>query len=125
MNLAGVASWACDSESVPAMQHLDPPRRFLHRRARCAALLLSVSALVVIIGWIFDEPWLRGGFSPGGITVKANAGIALLCCGLSLGIQCFRVPRPLVRMAQALALLALSIGTLTFSQHLFGWELGI
>src|SRR5437868_4910112 len=107
------------------MQQSDNPRRFLLILARCAAAVVAAWGVPVILGWILDDSWLRGGFSPGGITVKTNAGIAFLCCGVSLGIQCFAVPRSLLRLAQALALVALLLGGLTLAEHIFGWDLGI
>jgi signal transduction histidine kinase/CheY-like chemotaxis protein len=107
------------------MQQLDRQRRFLYRLARCAAATVTAAGLAVIIGWIIDHPFLRGGFSPAAITVKTNAGIALLCCGLSLALQCFEIPRWALRLAQSLALLAFVLGALTLCEHLTDLDLGI
>src|SRR3954468_22166297 len=65
------------------MQQLDSSRRFLYLLARCAAIFVAAAGVSVLVGWIVDNPFLRGGFSPEGITVKTNAGIGILCCGLS------------------------------------------
>src|SRR3954470_8092033 len=107
------------------MHQLDSSRRFLYLLARCAAALVTVAGLAIVIGWISNNPFLRGGFSPEGITVKANAGIAFLCCGISLGIQCFSSAGAPLRIARALAVVALVIGALTFSEHLSGLDLGV
>ncbi len=107
------------------MQHLDRPQQLLHLLARFASAVVVLSGLLVIIGWVIDNPLLRGRFSPSGITVKTNAGIALLCCGLSLGLQCFNASPRTLRVARFLAVIALVIGALTFAEHLFGWNLQI
>src|SRR5258706_11594215 len=107
------------------MQPLDPQRYFLFRLARLAAALVTISGLAVIVGWIFNHPFLRGGFSPTGILVKTNSGIGLLCCGLALALQCFSNHKITLRISQAFASIALLIGALTLSEHIFGWNLGI
>src|ERR1043165_5368553 len=107
------------------MQQLDPPRRFLLLLARCAAAIVAAWGVAVILGWVLDNPELRGGFSPGGITVKTNAGIAFFCCGLALAFQSFRSNSFLIRIAHALAAVAMLLGALTLFEHLSGWDLGI
>src|SRR5689334_8821787 len=107
------------------MQHLDRPQQLLYLLARLASTLVVVSGLLVIVGWIIDDPFLRGGFSPSGITVKTNAGIAMLCCGLSLSLQCFNISVQTLRVARFLAVIAIVIGALTLAEHLFGWDLRI
>src|SRR6185436_8348764 len=107
------------------MQQLDRPRRFLHLLARGAAALVAIAGLGVIIGWILGQPHLRAGLFPAGINVKTNTGVALLCCGLSLLIQCSSASRLPLRIARALAVLAILIGTLTLSEHVVGWDLRI
>src|SRR6267143_2123160 len=107
------------------MQELDAARHRFHQLARIAATLVTLSGLAVVIGWIIKNPFMRGGFSPAGIYVKANTGIALLCCGISLGLQCFSNSRTAHRIAQVLAAFVLVLGALTLSQHIVGWNLGI
>jgi len=106
------------------MQH-DPLRHRLHQLSRIAATLVTLSGLAVVIGWITNHPFLRGGFSPAGIYVKANTGIALLCCGVSLGLQTLTNSKTALRVAQFLAAFVLLLGTLTLSEHIIGWNLGI
>src|SRR5947208_1029317 len=107
------------------MEALDPPRNLLRQIAGLAAALVSFSGLAVILGWIFNKPLLRGGFTAAGIEVKTNAGIALLCCGASLGLQSLSSSRRAARLAQILALIVLVLGALTLSEHIIGWNLGI
>jgi len=107
------------------MQQLNRPRYFLYLLARLAAALVTAAAAMVIIGWIIGHPLLRSGVLPPGIIVKTNTGIALLFCGLSLGLQCFQVSRSVLRIARTLAFLALLLGALTLSEHIVGWNLGI
>src|SRR3954466_11749633 len=98
------------------MQQLDRPRHFLHLLARCAAALAAIAGLSVIIGWLFGQPLLRAGLFPARINVKTNTGIAMLCCGLSLLLQCSSASSLVLRIARALAVVALFIGTLTLSE---------
>lgn len=50
--------------------------------------------------------------------------IALVACGLALG-TIVKGSVPLTTVATALAMFAGAIGTLTLSEHVFGWNLGI
>jgi PAS domain S-box-containing protein len=93
--------------------------------ARCCASILVAGGLTILSGWVFDIPFLRGGFSAG-ITVKTNAALCLLALGLAMWL----IPGDAKsnrqsQLARALAVFAGIVGLLTLSQHVFGWNLGI
>jgi signal transduction histidine kinase len=76
----------------------------------------------VLTGWTFDVDVLKSaGHS---ITMKPNAAIGLIACGVSL--LCGALASGIRRyIALASAFLAGLIGALTFSEHVVGWNLGI
>jgi signal transduction histidine kinase len=84
-----------------------------------ATLLAAAIGGLVLVGWIVGSPTLQGAF--GTITMKTNTSLAILAaaCGL-LACQ-----RGFVRLGTAAAAFVTSLGVLTLSQHLFGWDLGI
>jgi PAS domain S-box-containing protein len=87
-----------------------------------AGLFATAVGLVVLIGWTLEIEPLKS--IVGSITTKANMGLSLIACGLALAI----VARGATRfggIATALAIFGGAIGALTFSQHVFGWNLGI
>ncbi|HEX2139434.1 MAG TPA: HAMP domain-containing sensor histidine kinase [Woeseiaceae bacterium] len=107
------------------MFHLNA--RFVSRArvlARTASVVVMLAGALALAGWILDSAALKG--LSAGITMKANAALAFLFAGASLWLFAARPYRSGYRRAgQALALAAGSIGIATFSQHLFGWNLGI
>jgi signal transduction histidine kinase len=81
-----------------------------------------VTGALVLTGWMLDIEVLKGaGHS---ITMKPNAATGLIACGISLlcGAVAAGWARPLAMLTAALAG---TIGSLTLSQHLVGWNLGI
>ena len=60
----------------------------------------------------------------GAITMKANAAMGLLACGLSLRLI-VGSGRVRLWLALACAVVAGAIGILTLSEHFVGWNLGI
>jgi signal transduction histidine kinase len=77
---------------------------------------------MVLAGWLLDNDVLKG--AGGSILMKANAATGLVTCGLALRASVSR--RRVVRwLAVPLAILGGAIGTLTLSEHIVGWNLGI
>ncbi len=89
----------------------------------CTVSVIAVGALV-LAGWAFDVPRLKGVLTDG-ITMKANAAAGLVAAGLSLWL--LQSGRCVLRnrTGQALAVLVAVIGGLTFLEHLSGWNLRI
>ena len=91
---------------------------------------VCVIALLVLFGWVANVGALKS-VVPGLIEMKANTAIGLFFSGLALFL--YRSPatdgsRPATwrrRARQGSAAIAGLIGTLTFGEHLTGWDLGI
>jgi signal transduction histidine kinase len=95
-----------------------------HSRNRSTAAVSFAAGVVTaavgglaLCGWIWDIHVFKTIYGP--ITMKANAAIGLLLCGVSLAT--LRFPW----FSRACALAAGAIGALTLFQHLSGWNLGI
>ena len=80
---------------------------------------------VSLVGWILDDPLLRGAFAAG-ITVKTNTALALLGSGLALLLLApASRPRAVTVVACALAGLVALVGLATLAEHVLGVDLGI
>jgi PAS domain S-box-containing protein len=80
--------------------------------------------LLVLAGWLFDVPSLKGPL-PGLLQMKANSAIGFLATGVALLLT---ISQPSVgrrRAARLLAGLAIVIGTLTLAEFLLGRNVGI
>lgn len=100
------------------------------RKASVAFVLLI--ATLVLLGWQFNIPLLRGSYPGGPSTMKANTAFSFLLAGLSLGLlqleptlRAARLSRRSKLASTTFALCIILIGLLTLSQYLFGWNLGI
>jgi signal transduction histidine kinase/CheY-like chemotaxis protein len=91
----------------------------------CAAGVAAIGCMG-LLGWVLDAEPLKALYT-GGISIKANAAACLLFCGVALFLlrDGQAPPRGVRRLGKCLAGVALAVGGLTFSQHLFGWNLGI
>jgi signal transduction histidine kinase/ActR/RegA family two-component response regulator len=101
------------------------PVRKSHQLAAACGLIACGVGATALTGWIAGTDALKA-LSAGGIVIKTNTAICLVCAGLSLSI----LSRPTLsasarRVARVLALGVAVVGAMTFSQHLFGWNLGI
>jgi PAS domain S-box-containing protein len=85
-----------------------------------SALVTSIGTLS-LIGWTFGIEQLKSLGGP--VNMKANMAIGLIACGLGLNVVARG--RVLGAAVAVVAGLAGTIGALTLSQHLFGWDLGI
>ena len=89
--------------------------------AAAATLAIGIGGMA-LAGWILDNDVLKG--AGGSILMKANAAMGLVTCGLALRASVVR--HPVVRwLAGPLAILGGTIGSLTLSEHIVGWNLGI
>ena len=102
--------------------------RPLHRRlvdvARGVGVLSALTGVMVFAGWMLGISPLRN--LTGVVTMKTNTALGLLLAGTGLVLlipaEAGRGRRWAGRVCGAMVLL---LGSLTFSEHLFGWNLGI
>ncbi|AFY34556.1 ATP-binding protein [Calothrix sp. PCC 7507] len=113
-----------------------------------ASWLVILVGISVLLGWCFEIEFLKNGFYASNVTMKANSGLCFVLSGISLWLlqnagsqrrilglgqngaskEKKNYPRQSVlyfKLARVCALLVLITGLLTFSQYLFGWNLGI
>lgn len=90
------------------------------------SLLIFISGLVLLYGWISDVSALKSIF-PGAVGIKTNTTICFISIGLGLWfLQEKRMHLSLARLsAMILGSLVLLIGFLTFSEYVSGINLGI
>jgi diguanylate cyclase (GGDEF)-like protein len=106
---------------------LPPPAGFAAPRKVALLLGLSVSilSLSVLAGWALDIASLRNALSSG-IAMRANAAVGLLLCGAALSALSVDDIAGLRRIAAAAAgAAAATLGALTLTQDLSGWDFGI
>jgi len=99
--------------------------------ARCRTLSIAFSLLTfcigatALLGWILDNPYLKR-IHPSLVTMKANTSVCLMLVAFSvLLVQDASASRLRRGIAQVCATVVAVVGLLTFSEHLFGWNLGI
>ncbi|MBW4441255.1 MAG: hypothetical protein KME10_08495 [Plectolyngbya sp. WJT66-NPBG17] len=98
---------------------------FSQRVARISSGIVILVGCLVLIGWSLDLSVLKS-VVPGAATMKANTGLSFLLAGVSLGLQTRKRQNSLTaRIAKGCAIAVSTIGLLTLSQYLFGWNLGI
>ena len=90
------------------------------RIAVAVAVVVTAVGVAVFCGWAFDVEALKTIYGP--ITMKTNAAIAFVCCGVSLWL---RARRRVWILAVVAAAGGAALGAMTLSQHVFGWDLGI
>jgi len=100
-------------------------RLLLDRLIRTGCVLVAGVAVVVLGGWMFDIPQLTH-LLPGLAFMKINTACALFAASVALWLLHTREPgSPSTRLARCVALALIALGSLTLSEHLFGWNLGI
>jgi PAS domain S-box-containing protein len=88
-------------------------------------LLVAALGALVLIGWRFDVAVLKCVF-PGLVSMKANTAMGMLLGGVSLAILSReKVAAPARFWTTLMTAAMVAVGTLTLSEYLFGWELGI
>ncbi len=104
--------------------HAAPPQfpAVARRIARLAGALAVGAGTVALAGWTFDVELLKG-FGHR-ITMKPNAAFALIACGVALWTAHRRDGARAVA-GLAAAIVASTLGGLTFAEHAFDWNAGI
>ncbi|MEN6451416.1 MAG: PAS domain-containing protein, partial [Thermoguttaceae bacterium] len=99
------------------------------RHARFQAAALGAGAIAAVVGAWFLDAWVSGSMAERGvtsITVKTNAALSLLLAGLALMLLVPERAGPVRQwLGRLCATAVFLLGVLTFSEHLFGWDLGI
>ena len=102
-----------------------PLERLLVRAAWVFGALSGLTGAIVFAGWMLLGPAALQEWS-GPISMKTNAALAMLLAGAGLVLlipeQATGGRRGAGRMCAAVVL---ALGALTFSEHVFGWKLGI
>jgi PAS domain-containing protein len=102
-------------------QWLLPDNNVGMKIARIASLLtLAVGALVAIGGWGLKLEILYSWF-PDSATMKANTAVCFMVAGVALAVG----TNGAKKISQGCAIAIFAVGTLTLSEYLFGWDLGI
>ena len=90
-----------------------------------AGSLVVLLGAAVLFGWAVDSHLLTSVVS-GRVSMKANAALGLLLCGLALVLSSRRRVGGLARiLIKAIAVFVIVGAVATISQDLFGWNLGI
>ncbi len=91
-------------------------------RVSAAAGFIAIGVgAIVLTGWAIGNDLLKGG----AITMKANAAIGLAMCGTALLLTTAAKGRRRRFVADLFAIFVGTLGLLTLSQHIIGWNLGI
>ncbi len=104
--------------------------RTVGRRFDLPRLLVLVAAIyaigggaVTLAGWAFDVPRLTD-WANSGISMFVNTAICAIACGIALALLATNLPKRKIGV-RVFAIAVIVIAGLTFSEHLFGWNLGI
>ena len=98
---------------------------FLQSFVKVAAFLTVVTGLAVLAGWVFDIPLLKS-ILPGTASMKFNTALGILFSGVSLWLLREEEEKPGRKLIeQILAVVIILIGSLSMSEYLFEWDLGI
>jgi hypothetical protein len=93
--------------------------------AQTAGGCVFVLGMAVIFGWILNIPTLKCVF-PDLVTMKTNTAMGMLLCGGSLALLSrAKVSKPIRLSTAIIAVVVITLGTLTLGEYLFGWEFGI
>jgi YD repeat-containing protein len=104
------------------------PNVFRSRAVRLSQIASGAVALagsIALVGWLLDAQGLKSVFLPGP-TLKTNASIALICSALAnlVLVSTDGASRWLLAV-RLLAVVPVTLGGLTLSEHVVGWNLGI
>ena len=104
---------------------ISPPNRAARvaaALAQAASGLVATAGLLVLAGWMFDIRGLTSLFLPGP-TLKTNAALSLTCGALANLLLIGRVRGRWSWFASVLAIIPVSLGGLTWFEHLTGIDL--
>jgi PAS domain S-box-containing protein len=98
---------------------------FLQSFVKVAAFMTVVIGLAVLAGWVFDIPFLKS-ILPGAASMNFNTALGILFSGVSLWLLREEEEKPGRKLIeQILAVVIILIGSLSLSEYLFKWDLGI
>jgi len=103
------------------------PKELARWRALSIAFALVAFAIggAAFFGWLLDNEFLKR-IHPSLVTMKANTAVCLMLVAISiLLIQDPSAPTARRRVSQVCAAIVASVGLLTFSEHIAGWDLHI
>ena len=90
-----------------------------------ASITVLVIGVLVLCGWIFDIPVLRGGIV-GFTTMKGNTAIAFILAGVALLLGNHETVSNFSRYVRfSCILIIILLGLFTLSEYVFNWDLGI
>ena len=89
---------------------------------RTGYFIVGIS-LLVLLGWLFDIPWLKS-LQTNLATMKVNTAVCFGLLGLALSLSSQESSR-WRRVAAVCVGLAGAISVLTLAEYAFGWNLGI
>lgn len=98
---------------------------FVHRArllSHAAGISVTLVGALVLVGWLFDVSDFKSVYAQ--ITMKANTAVCLALAGIGLFFL-LDENKAWRRLSDVCALAIASIGLLTLSQHIFGWNLHI
>lgn len=98
-------------------------RCVLHRNARIASVVVVVTGMAVMLGWVFEVALLKS-ISPVFVTMKVNTAICFIMAGVTLWCR-LGEGSWVQRLAQVLAVAVGCIGFVTLMEYLFDWNAGI
>jgi len=85
-------------------------------------VITAVVGVIVLVGWLFDVTALQS-ILPGFATMKANTALGFALLGVALGLTQFGVVAR--RVGKVAAVLAFTIGSVTFLEYMLGWDASI
>jgi len=103
---------------------------------KVAAAIAILAGSFVLLGWIFNIEFLKGGGDPKLFTMKANTALCFLLLGMSLWLSPIKKNKRTdgelrqkvkinLGLARAFSLLPIIVGFLAIIQYLFGQNFGI
>ena len=93
--------------------------------ARAASVAVTVIGCLVLLGWLLGVGWLKSVF-PGYVSMKANTATGFLLSGAAFTLFLLEKRTKATRFWTMLAgALVVTLGALTLSEYLGGWNLGI
>jgi len=102
---------------------LEPIERRLRLCAAGAGAVAACTGAFYLLAWLSGVMTYRGIHA---ITIKTNSALALFLCGTALLLVASGTEQAAARLlSRIFAALAMVIGALTLSEHIFGLELGI
>jgi PAS domain S-box-containing protein len=92
--------------------------------AKLASILVVTISCVVLIGWVFDIAIFKS-VIPALATMKFNTAFAFLLLGISLLLFEAQRSQKMRLIARCLAGMVTVFSSVTLSQYLFGWDVGL